>query len=105
MADQPTHEDFQLHLNKAFQVKGLPFSFALSKVELPPVSPQEMQARKAAKLHRTQPFTLIFTAPSDKLLNPGAYTICAEGAPDFEVYLIPIRTLVPGMQDYQAVFN
>jgi hypothetical protein len=105
MADQLTHEDFQPHLNKAFQVKGVPFSFTLSKVEVPAVSPQEMQARKAANLGRMQPFTLVFTAPCDKLLHQGAYTICAEGAPDFEVYLIPIRTFAAGMQDYQAVFN
>jgi hypothetical protein len=105
MADQPTHEDFHPHLNKVFQVKGVPFSFTLSKVDLPPVSPQELQARKAANLDRMQPFTLVFTASSGKILNPGAYTVCAEGAPEFELYLIPIRTLAPGMQDYQAVFN
>jgi len=99
MTEMVTAEAFLPHVNKVFRVKQSGHALTLSQVDL-----RRMDERELAALGR-QSFTLIFAGPPGNVLRDGLYTLEVEGGPSFELYVIPIRTLVRDRQDYQAVFN
>jgi hypothetical protein len=51
------------------------------------------------------PFTLRFHGPVGDILPEGLYRTVIEDGPSLEIYIMPIHTVAPGRQDYQAVFN
>jgi hypothetical protein len=51
------------------------------------------------------PFTLIFDGPAGDVLPEGLYQTHVEGGAVVELYIMPIHTLDPDRQAYQAVFN
>ena len=99
MSEMLTADMFQPHVDKAFRVKDGRHALTLTHVDLRPMEQRELDA-----LGR-QSFTLIFSGPPNDLLPPGFYTFEVEGGPAFQLYVMPIRTLVRDRQDYQAVFN
>jgi len=98
--DEPlTAEVFLPHKGKVFRVMGGRHELTLASVDLQPVegwNPQVVPRR---------PFTLIFAGPPRDLLPQGMYTFDVEDGPQFDIYVIPIRTPASTRQDYQAVFN
>jgi hypothetical protein len=99
MTEMLTAESFLPHVNKVFRVKESGHALTLRQVEL-----RRMEEHELAALGR-QSFTLVFAGPPGNALRDGLYTLEVEGGPSFELYVIPIRTLVRDRQDYQAVFN
>jgi hypothetical protein len=99
MTEMLTAETFLPHVNNVFRVKESGHALTLSEVQL-----RQMDERELAALGR-QSFTLVFAGPPGNVLRSGLYTLEVEGGPAFELYVIPIQTLVPDRQDYQAVFN
>jgi len=81
-------DDFEGLTGLAFRPRGGGPALTLTRV---------MRAGEAA-------FTLIFSAPPGLVLPEGFYEFETERG-DFAFHVMPIHTLAPGRQDYQAVFN
>jgi hypothetical protein len=99
MAQSLQSDDFTPHLNKQFSFAGHAHPLRLTAIDTD-------DSGKSSKDHR-KPFTLIFegSRDRDKLIPEGLYAVEAEGGKKFELYLIPIHTMVLDRQDYQAAFN
>jgi len=98
--DQPlTPDQFLPHVGQVFRVKGGRHALTLSRVDVHPVDDAE------AKRVPRQPFTVIFAGPPGDVLREGMHVLERDGGPAFALYVIPIRTLELGRQDYQAAFN
>ena len=50
-------------------------------------------------------FTVLFHGPIGDVLPEGLYRADIENGPTLEFYIMPIHTVAPGRQEYQAVFN
>jgi hypothetical protein len=94
MTELLTAEHFLPHVEKVFRVKDGAHTLTLAKVELLDLKGGPRQA-----------FNLIFSGPPGDVLREGLYTFQVERGPEFEFYVMPIHTPVPGQQDYQAAFN
>jgi hypothetical protein len=95
--DQPlTPDHFLPHLDKTFRVRGgrhAPYSRRGRAYE--------------GKPGRQLPPTLQpdLPRPPGDVLGEGVYTLEAEGAAAFELYVMPIYTPARDRQDYRAAFN
>lgn len=97
MVELLRHEDFAPHVGKRFRFEGWHGTLDLA----------------AAILHHTAaapgtvrtPFTLLFHGPVGDILPEGLYRADIEDGPTFELYIMPIHTVAPGRQEYQAMFN
>jgi hypothetical protein len=94
-----TAEVFLPHTGKAFRVRGGRHELTLKSVDLQPVEGWD------PKVVPHRPFTLIFSGPPRDVLGQGMYTFEVADGPQFDIYVIPVRTHAPTRQDYQAVFN
>ena len=94
MAEMLTPEHFLPHLQKVFRVENDRHVLTLTHVE---VSDATGAPRPL--------FNLIFAGPPGDLLPEGFYTLEVDGGPQFGLYLMPIHTPAPGLQNYQAAFN
>jgi len=91
-------EDFKPHVGKIFRFKGTPFAFPLERVE--------SNRKRLPKGVKRRPFSLIFRGPKGPdHLPEGMHECEVEGGPAYAIYIIPIATIDPQFQDYQAVFN
>ena len=99
MSELLTPEHFHPHIDKIFRPRGGRHALRLTRIDMRPLQPWE-----AAWLPR-QPFTLIFSSSRGDALPEGLYVFEVEGAPSFELYVMPIQTFAPDRQEYQAVFN
>jgi hypothetical protein len=100
MSELITMDDFKPHLNKVFKVRGGRHAFPLVNID-------EHRVQEA-DLHRVNrmPFTLVFRGAPGDLLPTGLWTFDVEGEDvAFDLYVMPIHTPTPGIQDYQASFN
>jgi hypothetical protein len=97
MAEQLRHEDFAPHLGKQFRFEGWDFALCLVTIDV--------HHRAAAPGETRTPFTLLFHGPAGDVLPEGLYQADIEGGPTLEFYIMPIHTVAPGRQEYQAVFN
>lgn len=94
MAGQLRNEDFAPHVGKQFRPEGWHSALRLATIEVQ----RQSTAGRA-------PFTLIFHGPAGEVLPEGLYRTEIEDGPAFEIYIMPIHTVAPGRQEYQAVFN
>jgi hypothetical protein len=94
MAEILTPEQFLPHVEKVFLVKSRRHALTLAQVEV-----------SAGKSGPRQPFNLIFSGPPGDVLPEGIYTLEIAGGPQFELYVMPIHTPMPGRQNYQSAFN
>jgi Domain of unknown function (DUF6916) len=94
MAELLTPEHFLPHVEKVFRIKDGGHALTLMQVEVLDLKGVPRQA-----------FNLIFSGPPGDVLREGLYTLQVERGPEFELYVMPIHTPVPGKQHYQAVFN
>jgi len=91
-------EDFKPHVGKIFRFKGTPYAFPLDRVE--------SNRKKLPRGVKRRPFTLIFRSPKEAHYLPeGMYECEIENGPTHSIYVMPIVTIEPQFQDYQAVFN
>jgi hypothetical protein len=98
--DEPlTPDHFRPHVDKAFRVEGRDHLLTLTRIEM------RRQEQWESTLGFRAPFNLIFRGPPGDVLPEGFYRLVAEGAPAFELYVIPIHTPARDRQDYQAAFN
>src|ERR1700750_611329 len=93
MSEMLTADMFQPHVNKVFRVKDGRHALTLNRIEL-----RRMEQRELDELGR-QSFTLVFAGPPGDVLPDGLYTLEVEGGPSFELFVMPIRTLVRGRHD------
>jgi len=93
----PQHDDFTPHLNKLFRFEGRHHALRLAAVDVNDMPNLPPQYRK--------PFTLIFHGARGDVMPEGFYAAEVEDGARFDLYVIPIHTIAPGRQDYQAVFN
>jgi hypothetical protein len=91
------HQDFAPFVGRQFGFEGQRIVLHLAKVQLG--APYTI-----AGTQRT-PFTLIFHGPAGDVLPEGMVRTHIEDGPQAEFYIMPIHTIEPGRQDYQAVFN
>jgi hypothetical protein len=91
------HDDFTPHLNKLFRFEGRHHQLRLATVEVGDTPNLPPDLRK--------PFILIFHGPRGDVMPEGFYAAEVEDGARFELYIVPIHTVVPERQDYQAVFN
>jgi hypothetical protein len=97
MANPVTHEDFAPHVNKLFRFRGRHNVLRLAVVDVTAQPSFPGQQRK--------PFLLIFHGPRGDVLPEGMYTAEIENGPIIEFHIMPIHTVAPDRQDYQAIFN
>ena len=90
-------DDFTPHVNKLFRFDGRPHRLRLATVETGDMPNRPPDLRK--------PFSLIFHGPRGDVMPEGFYAAEAEDGARFELYIVPIHTVAPERQDYQAVFN
>jgi hypothetical protein len=91
-------EDFKPHVGKIFHFKGTPFAFPLDHIA--------SNRKRLPKSVKRRPFTLVFRGPrTAQHLPEGMYECEVEGGPTYSIYVIPIQTIEPEFQDYQAIFN
>jgi hypothetical protein len=91
------HDDFAPHVGKPFHFEGWRGALHLAKIDLHPLATMPGTTRT--------PFTAIFHGPADEILAEGLYRATVEDGPSLEFHIMPIHTVTPGRQDYQAVFN
>lgn len=102
MAEQLRHEDFAPHVGKQFRFEGWHGALHLTAVSLHDRA--AVPGAAAPDAART-PFILLFHGPVGDILPEGLYRASVEDGPTFEFYIMPIHTIAPGRQEYQAVFN
>ena len=96
-------EMFQPLVGSAVRVAGSGITLTLVRVEIGDPG--------TAMAGLRTPFLLIFEGPPPgdrgRGLLPEGLHDCAfgDGGTTYDIYVAPIRTLAPGRQDYQAVFN
>jgi hypothetical protein len=98
MAELLTPEDFLPHVEKIFRVKNGRHALTLARVERSGPEPKTKGGPR-------QPFNLIFSGPPGDVLPEGLYTLEIADGPQFELYVMPIHTPMPGRQNYQSAFN
>jgi hypothetical protein len=97
MTDIPTADDFMSLIGKAFQAEGHTQTLVLTSVDTRVPPGWQAAPRK--------PFSLLLRGPAGEVVPEGFYRFVADGARDFELYLVPIQTHSREYQDYQIVFN
>jgi len=97
MTSLPQHGDFTPHLNKLFRFEGRQHALRLAAVDVSDLPhPPELTHK---------PFTLIFHGPKQDVMPEGLYAAEVEDGARFNLYVMPIHTMAPDRQEYQAVFN
>ncbi len=97
MADILRYEDFAPHVGKSFRFEGWHGTLRLASAE---------QGRERGNPAVTRdPFILIFHGPRGDVLPQGLYTATVEDGARFDFYVMPIHTVAPDRQEYQAVFS
>ena len=92
-------DHFQPHVGKVFRFKGTRYAMPLHRIQTHPGGgvPPGM---------KREPFILIFRAPKEPEHMPeGSYECEIEDGPTHRLYVMPIMTPEPGVQDYQSVFT
>jgi hypothetical protein len=91
------HQDFAQHVGKRFRFHGWDSALRLAAVNI-------HDQAAAPGIART-PFILLFHGPIGNILPEGLYQADIEDGPTLEFYIVPIHTVAPDRQEYQAVFN
>jgi hypothetical protein len=91
------HQDFAPFIGKRFECENQHVVLQLVSIDVKP-------PYFIAESERT-PFLLIFHGPAGEVLPEGMFRAHIEDGPVTDIYLMPIHTVVPGRQEYQAVFN
>jgi len=91
------HDDFAPYVDKLFRFEGRHYALRLAAVDV--------SDRLNVPDGQRQPFILIFHGPRGDVMPEGLYAAEVEGGASFELYVIPIHTVAPDRQDYQAAFN
>jgi len=97
MAKVLGQDDFMPHVGKLFHCDGWHGALRLAQVDAGDVTGAPQMPRP--------PFTLIFHGPRNDILREGFHTVSSETGERFEFYLMPIHTVTPDRQEYQAIFN
>jgi hypothetical protein len=97
MVEPLRHEDFAPHVGKRFRFAGWHSALQLVAINMHDHPPAPGVVRP--------PFTLLFHGPVGDVLPEGLYRADIEDGPTLEFYVIPIHTVAPDRQEYQAVFN
>ncbi len=87
-------DDFEPHQQTMFDWEGVP----LSLVQVERLAPQPHAPR-------TDPFALIFTGPTSRVLDQRTYLLSHPSLGELEIFLVPIGPGREGPVRYQAVFN
>ena len=77
-----------------------PIALTLSKVE----SPKERIRQRAVELGIREPFTLLFSGPTEPVLEQHMYTLRLDELGLVEIFLVPVGQHQGGYY-YEAVFN
>lgn len=88
-----TPDTFRPHVGTTFTVEvegGEPVVLTLEEVEL----------RGEGHEQRTQPFSLLFSGPTDRTVAQATVRLAHPGLGDLDIFLVPIE---PGR--YEALFN
>ena len=97
MVEPLRHEDFAPHVGKRFRFPGWNGTLHLASIETHPRAGMPGSTRT--------PFILLFHGPVGEILPEGLYLADIEDGPTLELYIMPIHTVAPGRQEYQAPFN
>ena len=102
MSEAPTDElvkieHFKPHVGKTCSFKGSGHALVLDRIL--------SNRRRLPKGVTRRPFTLIFRGPKAPVLTEGLYDCEVEGGPTYSIYVNPVFTPTPDLQEYQAVFN
>jgi hypothetical protein len=88
-------EDFEAHIGRVFKPHGARPNLTLAQVLHG--APQQVGQRA--------PFTLILHGPADEVLPEGMHEFTVEQGGVFAFHVMPVHTVTPARQEYQAVFN
>ena len=92
-------DHFQPHVGKIFRFKGTRYAMPLHRIQTNP-------GEEVPPGMKRKPFILIFRAPKEPEHMPeGRYECEVEDGPAYWIYVMPIMTAQPDLQEYQAVFN
>jgi hypothetical protein len=91
------HQDFAPFLGRRFDLEGQRVVLHLASIDLKP-------GQVATGSQRT-PFILVLHGPAGDVVPEGMFRAQIEDGPVTDLYIMPIHTLVPNRQEYQAVFN
>ena len=97
MSDQLVADDFTPFVGKVFAAAGHPQALVLVNIDTRIPPGWENAPRK--------PFSLLLRGPFGQVVPEGMHRFTADGARDFELYLVPVQTPSRDYQDYQIVFN
>jgi hypothetical protein len=90
-------QDFAPFIGKRFECENQHVVLQLASIDVKP--PYVLGGAQ-----RT-PFLLIFHGPVGDVLPEGMFRVHIEDGPVTDIYIMPIHTVAPGRQEYQAVFN
>ena len=93
-------DEFKPHVGKVFRFKGTRYAFPLDRI----ISGSSSEPLQPGV--KRQPFILIFRGPKEREYMPeGIYDCEVEGGPTYQMYVNPINTPAPELQEYQAAFS
>jgi hypothetical protein len=91
------HQDFARFIGKRFECANQQVVLQLVSIEVKP--------RYVVAGSERTPFLLIFHGPVGQVLPEGMFRTSIEDGPVTDIYIMPIHTVAPDRQEYQAVFN
>jgi len=92
-------DHFQPHVGKIFRFKGTRYAMPLHRI-------QTDRGEGVPEGMNRKPFILIFRAPKEPEHMPEGYYECEiQDGPTYSLYVMPIMTPQPDLQDYQSVFT
>jgi hypothetical protein len=98
MGDLLQIDDFKPYVGKIFHFKGTRYAFPLDRI----ISNRQ----RLPKGMKRRPFILIFRGPKEREYMPdGLYDCEVENGPTYQMYVNPIQTPDPALQEYQAAFS
>lgn len=86
-------DTFRPHVGTTFTIEvegGEPLALTL----------EEVQVHAQGHEHRAEPFTLVFTGPSDRLVPQATLKLAHEVVGELDIFLVPTE-----LGRYEAVFN
>ena len=92
-------DHFKPHVGKIFRFKGTRYAMPLNRIHAD-------RGKRAPKGAKRKPFIRIFRAPKEPEHMPEGYYECeVEDGPTYALYVMPIMTPQPDLQEYQSVFT
>lgn len=92
-------DHFTPHVGKICRFRGTRYAMPLHRIHAD-------RSEGVPEGMKRKPFILIFRAPKEaEHLAEGRYECEIEDGPTYLMYVMPIMTPQPGLQEYQAVFT